>query len=93
MGTEEIPGVQVAFAPRLLGALDELPVIEARAEAARDGLRVSSALIVAESVVGEAEGLRNQPTLAMVLVEEGFDALRTIASGDLYLRFEVVETR
>ena len=40
VGAEEVAGVQVAFAPGLVRAPGKLPVVEAGAEAAGDGLRV-----------------------------------------------------
>ena len=58
VGAEEVAGVQVTFAPGFLRALGKLPVVEAGAEAAGDGLGMSGALVVAEAVVGEAQGLR-----------------------------------
>ena len=88
---EQIPGMQVALTPGLVGALDELPVVEARAEAGRDGLRVPGALVATEAVVGEAQGFREHPALAVVLGEEGFDAFLAIAAGILDFRFELVE--
>ena len=91
VGAEEVAGVQVAFAPGFLRAPGKLPVVEAGAEAAGDGLGVSGALVVAEAVVGEAHGLREHPAFAVVLGEEGFDALLAVATGGGDLRFEVVE--
>ena len=91
VGAEEVAGVQVAFAPGFLRAPGKLPVVEAGAEATGDGLGVSGALVVAEAVVGEAQGLREHPAFAVVLGEEGFDALPAVAAGGFDLRFEVVE--
>ena len=91
VSAEEVAGVQVAFAPGLVRTLGKLPVVEAGAEAAGDGLRVVGALVVAEAVIGEAEGFREQPAFAVVLGEEVFDALLAVAAGGLDLRFEVVE--
>ena len=88
---EQVAGVQVAFAPGFVGALDELPVVEARAEAAGDRLRLTGALVVAEAVVGEAQGLWEQPTFAVVLGEERLDALIAVAGGGLDAGFEIVE--
>ena len=86
---EEVPGVEVAFPPGLAGTLDKLPVVETRAEAACDRLRVSGAIVMAEAVVGEAQGLGEHPAFAVVLGEEGFDALFTVATSGLDLRLEV----
>ena len=44
-----------------------------------------------EAVVGEAQGLGEHPAFAVVLGEEGFDALFAVATGILDLRLEVVE--
>ena len=91
VGAEQVPSVKVAFAPGLLGALDELPVVEARAEATRDGLRMLGALVVAEAIIGEAEALWKHPAFAVILGQEGVDAHLTVAAGGLDLRFEVAE--
>ena len=91
VGAEEVAGVQVAFAPGLVRAPGKLPVVEAGAEAAGDGLRVLGALVVTEAVVGEAQGLREHPAFAVVLGEEVFDALLAVTAGGFDLRFEVVE--
>jgi hypothetical protein len=48
--------VGFAFGPRLGGVFLELPVEEAGAEAGGDGLGFLGAGVVAEVVVGEAEG-------------------------------------
>ena len=89
--TQQVAGVQVAFAPGFVGALDELPVVEARAETAGDRLGLTGALVVAEAVVGEAQGLREHPALAVVLGEERLDALIAVAAGGLDAGFEIVE--
>ena len=89
VSAEEIPGVQVAFPPCFLGALDKLPVVEPRAEAAGDRLRVPGALVMAEALVGEAQGLGEHPAFAVVLGEEGIDALLAVATGISNLRIEV----
>ena len=91
VGAEEVAGVQVAFAPGLVRAPGKLPVVEAGAEAAGDGLRVVGALVVAEAVIGEAQGFREHPAFAVVLGEEVFDALLAVTAGGFDLRFEVVE--
>ena len=49
------------------------------------------ALVVAEAVVGEPQGLGEQPALAVVLGEEGFDALLAVAVAGADLVFEIVE--
>ena len=82
--------MKVAIAPGLVRTLDELPVVEGWAEAARDRLGVFGALIVAEVVVRESQGLREHPAFALVLCEEGLDAVRPVAASSLNLRFEVV---
>ena len=81
MLAKQVAGVEVAFAPRFICALGELPVTEAGTEAACDGLRFVSALIVAEAVVGEAERLREHPAFTVVLGEKGFDAFFTVTVG------------
>ena len=85
VGAEEVAGVQVAFAPGFLRAPGKLPVVEAGAETA--GVGVSGALVVAEAVVGEAQGIREHPAFTVVLGEEGFDALLAVAVGGFDLRF------
>ena len=76
-----------ALTPRFVRALRELPVVEAGAEAARNGLMVFGAVIVAEAVVGETERFGEQPAFTVVLVEEGFDALLTVSSGGVDFHF------
>ena len=49
--------MEVALAPRLLGALGELPVVEPRAEAAGDGLMFLRAVVVAEDTKRLLDGL------------------------------------
>jgi hypothetical protein len=75
--------MQVALSPGFLGALRELPVVEARAEAAGDGLRVLGALIVAKSIVGKAQGLGEHPKGAV----PGFDNLIIAPLADRRLPF------
>ena len=82
--------MEVAFAPGFFGGLDELPVVEAGAEAAGDGLELLGAVVVAEAIVGEAQSFREHPAFAVVLGEEGFDALVAVAGGN-DLVFEVLE--
>ena len=72
MFAEEVAGVEVGFAVGLFGGLGELPVEEAGAETGGDGLGVAGAVVVAEAVVGEAEGFGEEPAFAVVLIEEGF---------------------
>ena len=52
---------------------------------------VFGAVVVAEAVIGETEGFGEQPAFAVVLGEEGFDALLTVSAGGFDLRFEVVD--
>lgn len=79
---EEVAGVEMAFAPGLFGGLGQLPVVEAGTEALADGLGVLGAFVVSEPVVGESEGLRQHPALAIVLAAKGVDAgLRIPAAG------------
>lgn len=69
----ELAGVGFAFGPGLGGVFFELPVEEAGAEAAGDGLGVLGALVVAEVVVGEAEGFGELPAVAVRAGEEGVE--------------------
>jgi drug/metabolite transporter (DMT)-like permease len=69
-GAEEVAGVEVAFAPGFFGGLSQLPVVETRAQAAGDGLVLLGAVVVAEAVVGQTQCFREQPALAVVLVQE-----------------------
>ncbi len=66
--------VGLAFGPALIDVLGQLPVVEARAECARDRLVFLRAVVVAEAVIGEAQGLGQHPTFAVVLGEEGVEA-------------------
>ena len=68
-----------------------MPVVEAGAEAAGDRLRVAGAVVVAEAVVGEAQGLREQPAFAVVLGEKCADAALAVAAGGCNPGFEIVE--
>ncbi len=52
--TQEISGVEMAFAPGFLGGLGKLPVIEAGTEAACNGLRMFRPLVMAKSIIGKA---------------------------------------
>ena len=81
----------MAFAPGFLPALDELPVVEARAEAARDGLWVLGSFVFSKAVISEAQRFREHPTFAAVLVDEGFNSLFLDAIRSSNLRFEIVE--
>ena len=71
--------MQVAFTPRFVGALDELPIVEAGAKAAGHGLGLAGAVVVAEAVVGQTQGLRQHPAFAVVLVEERLGTALAIA--------------
>lgn len=82
--------MEVAFAPGFLGGLDELPVVEAGAEAAGDGLELLGAVVVAEAIVGKAQSFWGHPAFAVILGEEGFDALVAVTGGD-DLVFEVLK--
>ena len=88
---EEISGVEVALAPRLLCGLGELPVVEAGAEAARDGLVFLRAIVVAETEVGEAQSIGEEPAFVGVLGKEGFDAAIAITAAVPNFLLEVVE--
>jgi len=88
---EQVAGVEVALAPGLFCALGELPVVEARAEAGGDRLVLLGAIIVAEAVVGQTQGLGQEPAFAVVLLEEGLDAGIAVAAGGFDLLLEVVE--
>ena len=90
-GAEEVAGVEVAFAPGFFGGLGELPVVEAGSEAGGDGLGVLGAVVVSESVVGEAEGFGEEPAFAVVLGKEGGDAGVPVAVVFADFCFEVVE--
>ena len=52
---------------------------------------MSGALVVAETVIGETQCLREHPAFAVVLGEEGLDALLAVATSILNLRFQVVK--
>ena len=51
MLSQKVTGVEVALAPGFLSALRDLPVVEARTEAAGDGLFLFCPLIMTEAVV------------------------------------------
>ena len=59
--------MELALAPGIVGAPDELPVVEAWAKSTHDGLRVPGTLAVAEAIISEAKRLRKHPALAVVL--------------------------
>jgi hypothetical protein len=71
----ELGGVGFAFGPALGGVFGELPVEEAGTETAGDGLGLQGAVVVAEAVVGEAEGCGELPTVAVRAGQEGVQAL------------------
>ena len=83
--------MEVALPPRFLGALRELPIVEARAEAAGNGLVLLGAFIVTEAIVCKAQGLWEHPALAVVLREERLDPLLPVAATGADLLFEVME--
>ena len=56
----------LAFLPGLGGVLFELPIKEAGAESGCDGLGLLGAVVVAEVVVGESEGLGEHPSVGGV---------------------------
>lgn len=71
--------------PRILDGLLELPGGKARAEAAADRLGLLGALVVAETQVGETEGLGKHPAIAVVAARRlhrvAGDASRLVAAG------------
>ena len=72
----DVLGVAATFFPGLRYVLVELPGQEAVAELGGDGLRLAGAVVVAEAVIGQAQGFRQHPTLAVVLGQEHFEAHR-----------------
>ena len=89
-GAKQVARVEMAFASRLVRALNELPVVESGTKAARDPLWVLGAVVVAETVVGEAHGFGEHPPLTVVLSKKGFDARRAISSCILATPFKKV---
>ena len=83
--------MKAAFAPGFLGGLGELPVVEAGAKTAGDGLGLLRPLVVTEAVVREAQGFGKHPALSVVLVEEGLDAVLPVAAAGADLLFKIVE--
>ena len=73
--------MEMAFPPCLVGTLNELPVVEASAKAAGDRMRLLSAAVAAEAVVGEAQRLGDHPTFAVILPNERLNAFGAIAIG------------
>jgi hypothetical protein len=88
----QVAGVDLALAPGLFRGLGELPVVEAGAEAFGDGLGVLGAVVVAEVVVGQTQGLGEHPALAVVAGEEASDALLDVAAGVADVGLEVGES-
>ena len=70
--------------PGLLDRLLKLPGEEAFTESSANRLRLAGALVVTESVVSEAERLREHPAFAIVLVKEGSETdLLQLLESDL----------
>jgi hypothetical protein len=65
-----VVGVGFTFLPGLSGGSLELPVEEAGAEAAGDGLGFLGSGVVAEDLVGEAEGFRVLQGVAVRAAQE-----------------------
>ena len=79
---QKVARMQVALSSILLGALGELPIAESWTETAGDGLMVLSAVVMAQSVIGQAKGFGKQPAFAAVLGKESsypFALLATVA--------------
>ena len=91
MLAEEIAGVDVALSPGFFRALGKLPVVEARAKTAGDRLRLFGTFVVAQTVVGEAQGLREHPAFAVVLRQESCDALLLVTADGFDFILQVVE--
>ena len=89
---EQIAGVQVALAPGFLCRLGQLPVVEAGAQAAGDRLMLQCPLIVPEAIVSQTHGFRKEPTVSVVLGQEGLDSSFAIATMLKDLFFQVVES-
>ncbi len=83
--------MEVAFLPALFGALGELPVEKAGPKSAGHGLVLLGAFVVAEAVVGEAEGVWDEPAFAVVLGQPGGQALVAVAAAGLNVLLQVVE--
>ena len=84
--------MEVGFGPGFSCGLDELPVVEAGTEFARGGLVLSRAVVLAEVVVGEAEGFGEEPAFALVLAHEGRDAGFVVAVGGFDVSLEIGES-
>jgi hypothetical protein len=85
--------VDLALTPRFLSGLSELPIVKPGAEAAGHGLGDFRALVVAEAVVGQPQGFRQHPALAVVLIEEGVDSLLAVAAAAANLLLQVRESQ
>ena len=83
IGAEQVAGVEVTFAARLIGALRELPVVKPRTEPSGHGLRDPCAVVVSKAVVSKAQSLRQHPSLPVVLGEERSDAKFTVTACGL----------
>jgi len=88
---EEIAGVEMAFAPGLLCGLAQLPIVEAGTQAAGDGLMLQCSLIVSEAIISEAHGIREEPTLTIVLCQEGLNTSFAITTMLADLCLQIVE--
>jgi len=83
--------VEVALAPELVWGLGERPVVERGSDAAGDGLGFPGAVVMAEAVVGEAEGLGEHSAFAAVVGEESLDAAVAVAAAGFDAAVEVVD--
>ena len=66
-GSEEVAGVEVAFAPGFFGVLIELPIVEPGAKALANRLMLLGAIVEPQAVIRQSQCLRQLPTLAVVL--------------------------
>ena len=66
----QVPRVDFTLPPRLLARLRQLPVVEARTEAAGDRLWILRAPVVTKAVVRQSQRLGQQPALAIIAAKE-----------------------
>ena len=90
-GAEQVAGVEVAFVDCPVRRLGELPVVESGTEPPCHDLRMPRAVIIPEPVFGEAQRLRKEPAVAVVLTKEGVDASFNVTTRHSNTGLEVVK--
>jgi hypothetical protein len=79
-----------ALTPRLVGALHKLPLKQAWAQTSGDRMTIVGSRIATQSVIREAQSLWNEPTLPLILCEEGLNTAFHVSASSPYLRCQVI---